>query len=78
MLGALVKGRDRGPNGTSARHTRWDRRALCTGIPSSPPLYETFAFITRMEANLSPATEVLIRLARQLLKELPESIHTRL
>jgi DNA-binding transcriptional LysR family regulator len=41
-----------------------------------PPLYETFAFITRREANLSPATEVLIRLARQLLKDLPESVHT--
>jgi DNA-binding transcriptional LysR family regulator len=42
-----------------------------------PPLYETFAFITRREANLSPATEVLIRLARQLLRGIPESVHTR-
>jgi LysR family cyn operon transcriptional activator len=41
-----------------------------------PPLYETFAFITRREANLTPATEVLIRLARQLLKDIPESVHT--
>lgn len=41
-----------------------------------PPLYETFAFITRREASLSPATEVLIRLARQLLRDLPESVHT--
>ena len=38
-----------------------------------PPLYETFAFITRRDANLSPATEVLIRLARQLLRQLPQS-----
>jgi DNA-binding transcriptional LysR family regulator len=38
-----------------------------------PPLYETFAFITRRDANLSPAAEVLIRLARQLLRQLPQS-----
>lgn len=41
-----------------------------------PPLYETFAFVTRRDATLSPATEVLVRLARQLLHELPESVHT--
>lgn len=41
-----------------------------------PPLYETFAFITRRDASLSPATEVLIRLARQLLGDLPDSVHT--
>ena len=29
-----------------------------------PPLYETFAFITRRDAHLSPATQVLIRLAK--------------
>jgi DNA-binding transcriptional LysR family regulator len=42
-----------------------------------PPLYETFAFITRRDAHPSPATEVLIRLARQLLRELPEPVHTQ-
>jgi DNA-binding transcriptional LysR family regulator len=42
-----------------------------------PPLYETYAFITRRDSSPSPATEVLIRLARQLLNELPESVHTR-
>lgn len=36
-----------------------------------PPLMETFAFVSRRDARLSPATEVLIRLARQLLRELP-------
>lgn len=41
-----------------------------------PPLYETFAFVTRRDAALSPATEVLIRLARQLLRALPEPVHT--
>jgi DNA-binding transcriptional LysR family regulator len=38
-----------------------------------PPLHETFAFITRHNANLSPAVEVLIRLARQLLERLPRA-----
>jgi hypothetical protein len=36
------------------------------------PLLETFAFITRRDAQLSPATTSLIRLARQLLDRLPE------
>jgi DNA-binding transcriptional LysR family regulator len=53
----------------STRTLRWNSL--------DPPLYETFAFITRRDANLSPATEVLIGLARQLLKDLPESVHTR-
>lgn len=35
------------------------------------PLVETFAFITRRGATLSPATEIVIRLARQLLAQLP-------
>jgi hypothetical protein len=38
-----------------------------------PPLYETFAFITRRDAHLSPATQVLIRLAKQRLVQLPHS-----
>jgi LysR family transcriptional regulator, cyn operon transcriptional activator len=42
-----------------------------------PPLYETFAFITRRDAHPSPATQVLVRLARQLLRELPEPVHTQ-
>jgi DNA-binding transcriptional LysR family regulator len=37
------------------------------------PLYETFAFITRRGSALSPATEIVIRLARQLLGKLPHS-----
>jgi DNA-binding transcriptional LysR family regulator len=39
-----------------------------------PPLFETFAFITRRDARLSPATEILIRLARQLLSQLPSAV----
>lgn len=38
----------------------------------APRLYETFAFITRRYANLSPASSVVIRLARELLAELPK------
>lgn len=38
-----------------------------------PPLYETFAFITRRDAHLTPATTVLLRLARKLLAALPYS-----
>src|SRR6185312_5256007 len=37
-----------------------------------PPLHETFAFITRRDAALSPATGILNGLARQLLTELPD------
>ncbi len=39
--------------------------------PLDPPLYETFAFVTRRDAALSPATGILLGLARQLLSELP-------
>jgi DNA-binding transcriptional LysR family regulator len=39
--------------------------------PLDPPLYETFAFITRRDAHLSPATQVLMDLARDHLQRLP-------
>jgi LysR family transcriptional regulator, cyn operon transcriptional activator len=39
-----------------------------------PPLFETFAFITRRDARVSPATEVVIRLVRQLLSELASAV----
>jgi LysR family cyn operon transcriptional activator len=38
-----------------------------------PPLHESFAFVTRRDARLSPATEILIRLIRQLLSQLPQT-----
>lgn len=37
------------------------------------PLYETFAFITRRGATPAPATEIVMRLARQLLGQLAHS-----
>lgn len=39
----------------------------------TPPLIETFAFITRRYASLSPASTILIRIARQLLAQLPQA-----
>jgi hypothetical protein len=38
------------------------------------PLLETFAFVTRRGVRPSPATAVLIRLARQLLAALPSTV----
>jgi DNA-binding transcriptional LysR family regulator len=38
-----------------------------------PRLLETFAFVHRRHARLSPATEVLIQLARSLLADLPNA-----
>jgi DNA-binding transcriptional LysR family regulator len=35
------------------------------GVPFDPPLYDTFAFITRRNAHLSPASREFIRLAEK-------------
>jgi DNA-binding transcriptional LysR family regulator len=35
------------------------------GVPFDPPLYDTFAFITRRNAHLSPATREFMRLAEK-------------
>ena len=34
-------------------------------MPFDPPLYETFAFITRRNAHLSPATRAFIEVAQK-------------
>lgn len=39
-----------------------------------PPLLETFVFITRRDARLSPATLVLVRLLRGILSRIPHSV----
>src|SRR5262245_37353068 len=39
-------------------------------VSLDPPLYETFAFTPRHDAHLSPATRVLMRLARRHLRHL--------
>ena len=36
-----------------------------SGVPFDPPLYETFAFITRRNAHLSPATRAFIEVAQK-------------
>ena len=40
-------------------------RAACTASPFDPPLYETFAFITRRNAHLSPATRAFMEVAEK-------------
>jgi DNA-binding transcriptional LysR family regulator len=42
-------------------------------VSLDPPLYETFAFITRHDAHLSPATRVLMRLASRHLQHIGET-----
>ena len=39
-------------------------------VPFEPPLYERFAFITRRNAELSPATREFMRLAEQRVERL--------
>ena len=41
-----------------------------SGVPFDPPLYDAFAFITRRNAHLSPATREFIRLAEKRVKAL--------
>jgi hypothetical protein len=36
--------------------------------PLDPPLFETFAFVTRSGSRLSPATQEMIRMAAELLR----------
>jgi DNA-binding transcriptional LysR family regulator len=40
------------------------------GVPFDPPLYDTFAFITRRNAHLSPATREFMRLAEKRVEAL--------
>jgi len=40
------------------------------GVPFEPPLYDTFAFVTRRSAHLSPATREFIRLAERRVEAL--------
>ena len=47
------------------------------GVPFDPPLYDTFAFITRRNAHLSPATREFIRLAEKRVQGLQRRIAER-
>ena len=46
-------------------------------VAFSPPLYDTFAFITRRNAHLSPATREFIRLAEKRVQGLQRAIAER-
>jgi DNA-binding transcriptional LysR family regulator len=43
------------------------------GVPFDPPLYETFAFITRRDAHLSPATREFMAIAAKRMRALGEA-----
>jgi DNA-binding transcriptional LysR family regulator len=45
----------------------WARQLLA--VPFDPPVYDTFAFITRKDAPLSPATRAFMRLAAKRIEE---------
>ena len=44
------------------------------GVAFDPPLYDTFAFITRRNAHLSPATREFIRLAEKRVQGLQRQL----
>jgi DNA-binding transcriptional LysR family regulator len=50
------------------RSRGWARKLA--GVPFDPPLYDTFAFITRRNAHLSPATREFMRLAEKRVEAL--------
>ncbi len=56
--------------------TRGYARKL-TGVPFDPPLYDTFAFITRRNAHLSPAAREFMRLAEKHVQALQKRIAPR-
>ncbi len=43
-------------------------------VPFDPPLYDTFAFITRRNAHLSPATRALIEIAERRIEQLAKRL----
>jgi LysR family transcriptional regulator, cyn operon transcriptional activator len=53
--------------------TRGYARKL-SGVAFDPPLYDTFAFITRRNAHLSPATREFIRLAEKRVQGLQRQL----
>jgi DNA-binding transcriptional LysR family regulator len=54
-----------------ARSVGLDERLHAVSL--DPPLYETFSFITRRGAHLSPATRALVELASEQLRRLPHA-----
>ena len=64
--------------GTRSARWRWSgSRSLArklTGVGFDPPLHDTFAFITRRSAHLSPAARAFIALAEQRLAALQRQL----
>jgi DNA-binding transcriptional LysR family regulator len=63
----------RGLGDTVSSHTMIRTRGYArklTGVPFDPPLYDTFAFITRRNAHLSPAAREFMALAEQRVEAL--------
>ena len=60
---------------SSIMRTRGYARKLA-GVAFDPPLYDTFAFITRHDAHLSPAAREFMRLAERRVKALQPRIDT--
>jgi DNA-binding transcriptional LysR family regulator len=56
--------------------TRGYARKL-TGAPFDPPLYDTFAFITRRNAHLSPAAREFMQLAEKRVQALQKRLATQ-
>ena len=46
-------------------------------VPFDPPVFDTFAFISRRDARLSPATREFLRLARERLTALAEALRSK-
>jgi DNA-binding transcriptional LysR family regulator len=48
-----------------------------SGVPFDPPLYDTFAFITRRDAHLSPATREFMAIADKRMRALEKRLAGR-
>jgi LysR family transcriptional regulator, cyn operon transcriptional activator len=46
-------------------------------VPFEPPLYDTFAFVTRANVHLSPATRVFLDLAEKHLEAMRRRVETQ-
>jgi LysR family transcriptional regulator, cyn operon transcriptional activator len=47
------------------------------GVPFDPPLYDTFAFVTRRDAHLSPATREFMAIAQKRMRGLEKRLEGR-
>ena len=64
-LDLAARGRRRHDRHALDHHLARGSPGACPSAPFDPPLFETFAFITRRNAHLSPATRAFMEVARQ-------------